>query len=146
MGSMERAAATRRPDWFQQRRADQNAAGVGAMAALKDKITQTILDRMIAAVSGAGGFMVGNVGGGLSAYVGAETMMALRQAGLEAIDDIVADALLNPARARILLTEPAKQAERGTLKMLARLYRQSAASTTATVAENEKESRPAAAR
>ncbi|MEC5322765.1 hypothetical protein [Aurantimonas sp. A3-2-R12] len=112
------------------------------MAASKGKITQTILDRMIAAVSGAGGFMVGNVGGGLSAYVGAETMMALRHAGLETIDDIVADALLNPARARVLLTEPAKQAERGTLKMLARLYRQAAVSTAAVSSDQNGRDKP----
>ncbi|MEF2547983.1 hypothetical protein VQ045_12505 [Aurantimonas sp. E1-2-R+4] len=112
------------------------------MAASKGKITQTILDRMIAAVSGAGGFVVGNVGGGLAAYVGAETMMALRHAGLETIDDIVADALLNPARARILLTEPAKQAERGTLKMLARLYRQAAVSTAAVSADQNGRGKP----
>lgn len=112
------------------------------MAASKGKITQTILDRMIAAVSGAGGFMVGNVGGGLAAYIGAETMMALRHAGLETIDDIVADALLNPARARVLLTEPAKQAERGTLKMLGRLYRQAAVSSTAVSSDPNARSEP----
>ena len=97
---------------------------------------------MIAAVSGAGGFMVGNVGGGLAAYIGAETMMALRHAGLETIDDIVADALLNPARARMLLTEPAKQAERGTLKMLGRLYRQAAVSSSAVSSDPSARSEP----
>ena len=68
----------------------------------------TVLAKVIAnlgapSAGATGGFVVGGPVGGAVGFVGAGVLAELRRQGLEKIDDIVADALLHPERARILL-------------------------------------------
>ncbi|WP_425419619.1 hypothetical protein [Oricola indica] len=73
----------------------------------------------------AGGGTAGAVAAGAGA-IGAGVLAELRRQGLEAIDDIVTDALLNPDRARVLLRNVSTpQQEELAIKELARLFRRS---------------------
>lgn len=100
------------------------AAGRGDRPTLLGRI----LTNVPPAVGGVGGFVAGGPLAAVAGAVGAKTVADMRLAGLETVEDIVADALLNPGRARILLAKPTTAAsERGTLEMLGKLYRRSAA-------------------
>jgi hypothetical protein len=68
----------------------------------------TVLAKVIAnlgvpSVGATGGFVAGGPVGAVVGGIGAGVIAELRRQGLEKIDDILADALLHPARARILL-------------------------------------------
>jgi hypothetical protein len=60
---------------------------------------------------------------------------ALREAGFQSVDDILADALLNPARAKLLLQQMPKNAESGALDRLTELYRRMPAATVGSTQE-----------
>lgn len=68
----------------------------------------TVLAKVIAnlgapGVGATGGFVAGGPFGAIAGGIGVGVVAELRRQGLEKIDDILADALLHPARARILL-------------------------------------------
>ena len=65
--------------------------------------------------------------------VGGKMASALREAGFESVDDILADALLNPTRAKLLLQQMPKKVESGALDRLAELYRRVPVATAGTV-------------
>jgi hypothetical protein len=54
--------------------------------------------------AGIGG-LVGGIPGAVGGWATSNTAMAIRRAGLKKVEDVVADALLNPERARTLLME-----------------------------------------
>ena len=66
-----------------------------------------------------------------------DVLASMRAAGLEKVDDIVTDALLNPGRARVLLAKPTPQSEAATFRMLGRLYRTGAMATIGTTATGQ---------
>ena len=103
-----------------------------ALAAGRQGAPPTLLSRLLsnipAAVGGAGGFILG--GGPVSAIAGAagaRTLADMRRAGIESVEDLVADALLNPSRARLLLASPSRRTEAATWHLLGRYYRRAAA-------------------
>lgn len=85
--------------------------------------------RLLAA-PGAAGIGVGAASGtttGLAAGAAAGLFAAMRNAGLRTVDDLVTDALLNPDRARILLTKVPSGSEASVVNALARSYGNTAA-------------------
>lgn len=109
---------------------------------------QTILAKVLMNTRGASAGTVGGAGyfaGGGSplasmamfgAGVGSDVIAAMRQVGIEKVDDLVADALLNPGRARVLLSKAGTpKQEEALMKVMARLYRQSAVPTVAVSTE-----------
>lgn len=95
---------------------------------------------MVGPASGASaGFMVGNGPGALIGGAGAMLLGKMRQAGIEKIDDLVADALLNPGRARILLSQARTSAqEEALLKLLGGMYAHSMVGAAGTVEEDQR--------
>lgn len=102
------------------------------MAALaKGGHAQSWLSRMLSpgGLAGAGaaaGSMVGGgfgaaVGGGVGAHYG-QVIQAMRQAGLNSVDEIIRDALLNPERARALLAKVGAEPTRQEAINLAQVY------------------------
>lgn len=83
----------------------------------------TMLGRIIMGAAATGGFATNGATGGLLGVVGAKAASAMREYGLETVNDIVVDALLNPSRARILL-QKATPANQGAIsEIMARNYR-----------------------
>ena len=103
----------------------------------KDDSGKTVLAKVVASLGapGAGfgaGFAIGGGPGAAAGAIGAGVFAEMRRQGLEKIDDIIADALLNPGRARLLLAKAGtSKQEEALMKMLARLYRQSVVPTVA---------------
>ena len=103
----------------------------------------------IAAASMTGGGAVGWLAGGIpgvATTVAIGLLGALRQNGLNSIDDLVRDALLNPARARALMVKATPKAIAERALDVGQMYRRAAlASTTASTPEPETapKSRPA---
>lgn len=96
----------------------------------------SILARLLAnaptAAGGVGGFMAGGPLAAFAGAVGAKTVADFRSAGIASVDDLVADALLNPQRAKLLLSKPVGRAnEAATLQMLGQVYRRSVATSGA---------------
>ena len=114
------------------------------MQVQKEDSGKTVLAKVIASLgapgAGAGaGFAIGGGPGMAAGAVGAGLVAELRRQGLEKIDDLIADALLNPGRARALLAKAnTPQQEEALMKTLARLYRHSAVPTVAVSAEAER--------
>ncbi|MDY8111126.1 hypothetical protein U0C82_18555 [Fulvimarina sp. 2208YS6-2-32] len=107
------------------------------MQVQKEDSGKTVLAKVIASMgapgAGAGaGFAVGGGFGAAAGAVGAGVIAEMRRQGLEKVDDLIADALLNPGRARVLLSKAGTpKQEEGLMNVLARLYRQSAVPTVA---------------
>ena len=95
---------------------------------------------MVGPASGASaGFMVGNGPGALIGGAGAVLLGKMRQAGIEKIDDLVADALLNPGRGRVLLSKARTPAqEEALLKLLGGMYARSMVGAAGTVEEDQR--------
>jgi len=84
------------------------------------------------ALAGAGAAAGSTVGGGWGAAAGGSAgahfgrvIEAMRQAGLQSVDDIVKDALLNPERAKALLGKVSGEPTKGQAISLARVYMRS---------------------
>ncbi|WP_152049001.1 hypothetical protein [Aureimonas psammosilenae] len=93
-------------------------------------IMQRIVGNVPAAMGAAGGFTVGGATGAFLGAIGAKTAADMRAAGINTVDDIIADALLNPARAKLLLARPStRRNEEQTLQMLGRMYQRAAATS-----------------
>lgn len=89
----------------------------------------SLLSRIISAIgpataSGAAGLTFGGPVTGLIGIVGGGAVSAMRKAGLEKVDDIIKDALLNPDRARLLLERfPPKPTRREQFRIMERYRR-----------------------
>jgi hypothetical protein len=100
------------------------------LAAAQSDTATSILSRLVGAYA---------TGGNIVSIVGGKVASALREAGFQTVDDILADALLNPERARLLLQKVlAKNEGGGVLNRLAELYAKSGAAT-AGVASGERD-------
>ena len=106
------------------------------IATRKGEAAQTILRRITSAASGGGGYIAGGPLTAIAGWVGSEVVGAMRQAGLQTVDQLVADAMLNPARAKALLSIPAAKAEASSMKALAAMYRRAAAASAASTARD----------
>ncbi|WP_439625933.1 hypothetical protein [Shinella sp.] len=89
-------------------------------AAAKSDAAGSVLSRILGAYA---------TGGSIVSMVGGKMASALREAGFQSVDDILADALLNPARAKLLLQRMPKNPESGALDRLTELYRRTPAAT-----------------
>lgn len=79
---------------------------------------------LAALAQGGGGFAVGGPIGGLAAIAGGQAMGALRRAGMQKVDDLLTDAMLNPQRGLLLLTKaPPKPTEKDVLSFMQRFTR-----------------------
>jgi hypothetical protein len=77
-------------------------------------------------LGGSAGGTTAAVAGGIVAAIGGEAVSALRRAGLQKVDDIITDAILNPDRALMLLRKaPAKPTKRDSITFAQR-YRRAA--------------------
>jgi hypothetical protein len=72
------------------------------IAATKSSVLGNILRRIGFAASG---YYVGGLHGAIEGAVGGEAANAIRRAGIDQVNKLIEDALLNPERARALLTE-----------------------------------------
>lgn len=84
---------------------------------------------LASAGAAAGSFTGGGIGAVAGAGGGAQlgrVIEAMRQAGLQSVDDIVRDALLNPERARALLAQVKGEPTTGQAISLARVYMRAA--------------------
>ncbi|MBP2149975.1 hypothetical protein [Xanthobacter flavus] len=80
---------------------------------------------LASAGAAAGSMTAGGIGAAAGAGGGAQlgrVIEAMRQAGLQSVDDIVRDALLNPDRARALLAQVKGEPTKGQALSLARVY------------------------
>lgn len=93
-------------------------------AAAKSDAASSILSRLLGAYA-AGGSIVSVVGGKMAS--------ALREAGFQSVDDILADALLNPTRAKLLLQKIPTRTDSGAIDRLAELYRRMPVATAGTM-------------
>lgn len=85
----------------------------------------TILGRILMATAATGGIATGGIGGGIVGVLGAKTAGVLREFGIESVNDLVADAMLNPGRARILLSKYQPHTAKSAGEVLASVYRRS---------------------
>lgn len=86
----------------------------------------------------AGTLATGSPMGGIAAALGGEAVSALRKAGIQKVDDLITDAMLNPDRARVLLQKmPEKLTPQQRISILQR-YRRAALLLTDPV-ENERQ-------
>lgn len=102
-----------------------------AQDAFAAKVTDTpasLLTKIIGAGAASGGLSSVFLGPVLGIPVGLATSLvtAMRQAGLEQIDDIVKDAMLNPQRARLLLQKVKPRDASNIGQILAQQYRRAA--------------------
>lgn len=96
----------------------------------KGSLGATILTKILTGAGAAGGFLHGGfVGGFIGGQIG-HAVGAMRQSGLNSIDAIITDALLNPERAKALLAKAdGPKAPTNTLGKLANMYGRSAVAT-----------------
>ena len=94
----------------------------------KSDTPASALMKIVLASGGAAGIgaIFGGPIGGAAAAIGTGTVQALRQAGLHKVDDLVRDAMLDPATARILLAKAPAKGDSGPYIALAQRYRRAA--------------------
>lgn len=79
---------------------------------------------LAALAQGGGGFAVGGPMGGVAAIAGGQALSALRRAGMEKVNDLLTDAMLNPQRGLLLLTKaPPRPTEKDVLSFMQRFTR-----------------------
>ncbi|MEW6125027.1 MAG: hypothetical protein AB1698_20675 [Pseudomonadota bacterium] len=66
------------------------------------------LGRIVRGLAGAAGWGVGGPGWGVAAFLGASALNSARRAGMAKVDDLVRDALLDPALAKALMQKAGK--------------------------------------
>lgn len=89
-----------------------------------------------ASTAGAGAGAGYALGGGtmlwtVAGAIGAQALTAMRSAGLETVDDLVADAMLNPARAKLLMGKARPDAEKSAWASIADTYGRAARTSVA---------------
>jgi hypothetical protein len=95
----------------------------------------SVLGKILLAAGGAGGAALDGVAGGLVGVLGVNTVRNMRQAGLRKVDDILVDAILNPERAKILLSKVPVRPDAGLAKRLGSLYQRAANASAAVGAD-----------
>jgi len=93
--------------------------------------------------AGAGAYVSGPLAS-MAGVMGGETVSAMRRAGLKTVDDLVADALLHPGVARILLSKAPHRPDQGIWKMLATHYGRAAQAAATIGAEKQGDQSPGA--
>lgn len=103
----------------------QDLIAAGAVPAGEASMLARILATVGPSVGGAAaGMALAGPIGTLVGIVGAGAVQAMRKAGLEKVDDLIKDAMLNPDRARLLLERlPAKPTRRSEMKIIDRYKR-----------------------
>ncbi|MEW9615927.1 hypothetical protein AB3G45_19110 [Shinella sp. S4-D37] len=104
-------------------------------AAAKSDAAGSVLSRILGAYA---------TGGSIVSAVGGKMASALREAGFQSVDDILADALLNPARAKLLLQQMPKNVESSALDRLTELYRRVPGATAGTIRDDGERQKKAA--
>lgn len=97
-----------------------------AYAAARSAAATSILSRVVGAYA---------IGGNIVSAVGGKVASTLREAGFQTVDDILADALLNPERAKLLLQKVPAKNEVSVLNHLGDLYAKSLAASAGVSAE-----------
>ncbi|MFG1210552.1 hypothetical protein [Xanthobacter flavus] len=104
----------------------QDMAGVAKAGGAQSWLARILSPGALASAGAAAGSMTaGGIGAAAGAGGGAQlgrVIEAMRQAGLQSVDDIVKDALLNPERARALLAQVKGEPTSGQALSLARVY------------------------
>jgi len=95
------------------------------IAAAQSDAAGSILSRLLGAYA---------MGGNIVSIVGGKVASTLREAGFQTVDDILADALLNPEKARLLLQKVPARSDSTVLNRLADLYAKSGAATVGVTA------------
>ncbi|WAJ28937.1 hypothetical protein [Antarcticirhabdus aurantiaca] len=101
----------------------------------------SVLQRIVLGGSTAAGGVLysGSITGAALGLV-PELMAKARQAGLAKVDDIVTDALLNPGRARLLLSRPSSRKVEGqTMRLLGQLYSRAGTASSGEAVEERRE-------
>jgi hypothetical protein len=115
----------------------QSNTGQDAYKIQQSDAPATILGRIFMGAAATGGFASSGATGGLVGIVGAKAASAMREFGLETVNDILADAMLHPERARILLQKATPANQRAVSEIIARNYRKAA--TSAAVVSNSEQ-------
>ena len=111
----------------------QDALAVGKGDSAKTMLTKILLSS--AASGGAVGFIGGPITGAAT-MLGTGLVMALRQNGINTVDDLVRDALLHPDRAALLLQRGSFKPGTGPAVALMRRYKQAAITGAATTRDD----------
>jgi len=113
----------------------QDMAGVAKAGGAQSWLARVLSPGALASAGAAAGSMTaGGIGAAAGAGGGAQlgrVIEAMRQAGLQSVDDIVKDALLNPERARALLAQVKGEPTTGQAISLARVYMRAAVAEAA---------------
>ena len=108
-----------------------------------DTAGSALMKIVLASGGGAGiGGILGGPIGGTAAAIGTGTVQALRQAGLQKVDDLVRDAMLDPTIARALLAKAPARGDTGSYAFLAQRYRQAALAGAGTAEQQQAPSMP----
>jgi hypothetical protein len=99
---------------------------------------QSLFGRLltIGAQAGVGGAAGGPVGSAVAVGAG-EFLSRLRQSGFQQVEEILADALLNPSRALLLLQKVPEKATKADLAAIAKRYRLAAPATSSAINDQE---------
>ncbi|HRP04835.1 MAG TPA: hypothetical protein PLV87_07990, partial [Opitutaceae bacterium] len=98
------------------------------------------LGRLLSVLGAGAGATVGPLTS-MVGVIGPQAVSALRRAGLQTVDDLVADALLHPQVARTLLSKSQSRPDQGIWKVLAAHYGNAARVAAALGAERQAEAR-----
>lgn len=103
----------------------------------------TILAKLMtaSAATGTGAGLIGGPMLGLPVAAGTAIVGAFRQAGLQKVDDLIKDAMLNPARARMLLLKATPENARLVSTKLPQMIRRAALTSEANAAQDEDQAR-----
>jgi len=114
-------------------RANRSIAGVripGGSNTAQDAIaagnrSMSNLGRLLSVIGAGAGATIGPLTS-MAGVMGGQAVSAMRRGGLETVDDLVADALLHPGVARLLLTKTQSRPDEGVWKALATHYSRAA--------------------
>ncbi|QRG07917.1 hypothetical protein EZH22_05995 [Xanthobacter dioxanivorans] len=118
----------------------QDALSVGKANSAQSWLSRILSPGALASAGAAAGSVVGGAlgaaaGGAGGAHFG-RVIEAMRQAGLQSVDQIVTDAMLNPERARALLAQVKGEPTTGQAISLARVYMRAAVAADADAPED----------
>ena len=85
----------------------------------------SLLGKIMQAAAASGGFVASGGWGALGSWLGTRAVMQMRQAGVQRVDELIRDAMLDPGLARILLSKARIQPDKGPTVALGLRYRQS---------------------
>jgi hypothetical protein len=83
----------------------------------------SLLGRFWQVAAASGGFLSSGGWGALAAWLGTRAVMSMRAAGVQKVDELIRDALLDPGLANILLLKTPFQPDKGAAALLGTRYR-----------------------